>query len=92
MTLKAFAKKIKKDYPVPGCYIAVMRNGINYDLEVEVDENTIGGVYATEAIHLEQARKMADKLEAELMALGIRVLPTRNDWIGYLESVAMEME
>lgn len=86
MTLKAFAAQIRKDYPkLKRCYIAIMPNDdtAEYDLEVEVvPQAEIGGTYATGTASLEEAREMADDLEAALGTQGIVVAATRKDWEG----------
>lgn len=86
MTLKEFAQQIKDEHPtLSQCYIAVMDIDGQYDLEVEVSEDTIGGVYRTEESNLETARSLADELEEHLDTLGINVAATRQIWESYLE-------
>lgn len=84
MSIKKFAQDVfKNNKDVKVCYIAILMNDEGWDLEVEIDEATIGGVYATETIDLEKVRKLADKLEKELAALGWTVFYTRNEWQKY---------
>jgi len=85
MNIKKFARSLRKDLDLDRCYIAIMPNEIEYDLEVEVSEGTIDGVYATGTKRLQEARQMADELEKELVGLGVKVYGTRKEWERALE-------
>ena len=85
MTLQDFARQITTDYPkCKVCYIALMPIDGQYDLEVEISHDTIGGVYRTEekvnSQGVREARKLADRLDVILTNMGIRVCKTREEW------------
>lgn len=65
-------------------YIAIIPNmqpKAHYDLEIEtIPRDTIGAVYPLGNFSLEEARKHADLLEAELNKHGITVVKTRKEW------------
>ena len=85
MTIKKFAQYVfKSNKDVKVCYIAIIMNDDDeWDLEVEINEGSIGGVYAAETTDLEKARKLADELQEELTTLGWTVFYTRNEWQKY---------
>lgn len=79
--MKLFAAQLVRENPgVKSCYIALMENDGQYDLEVEVNEGTIGGTCRTEEKNLTRARRLADELDKELSALGWKVYFTREEW------------
>ena len=69
------------------CYLAIMPDGFEgYEIEVEVNEGSIAGNYATETFNLSIARKIADELETELVHRGVYVFKTRESWEDFLEN------
>jgi hypothetical protein len=80
MTLQEFADTLDSKE----MYIAIIPNGDYYDLEIEINHGTIGGVFSTECqtnkIGLRKVRKLADELELILVAKGIRIYRTREAW------------
>lgn len=88
MTPTSFAKILLTHKKLTACYIAVMPNGGNYDLEVEDNESTIAGVYDTSfpatAEGLAMARKDADELDRALTQLGVKVFTDWKSWEEYL--------
>lgn len=89
MKLAQFAKEfLKENSGVKACYIAVMDNDGKYDLEVEVNEGSIGGVFATNSSSLMYARDLADVLDSALCNSGVRVFQDRKSWESFLASEA----
>lgn len=79
--LLAFVNELIHGPGASQVYIAVMENSEGtYDLEVEVDPGTIGGMFATGTSDLERARSVADLLDALLKDRNITVFPTREEW------------
>lgn len=89
MTLQEFVADVS--ITAKAVYIAIMPNSERweYDLEIEVSHDTIGGVYATDChtnkIGLRKVRKLADDLDAILTAKGIKVFRTREEWEEYYD-------
>ena len=89
MTLQEFVDDIL--CAAKAVYIAIMPNSERweYDLEVEVNHGTIGGVYATDChtnkIGLRKVRKLANELDAILTTKGIKVFRTRAEWEEYYD-------
>ena len=73
-----------KDGLSSNCYLAIIPNDDGYDIEVEVDEGTIAGNFATETSTLSIARKVADQIEKELWIRGINVFKNRILWEDFL--------
>ena len=73
-----------KDGLSGNCYLAIMPNDDGYDIEVEADEGTIAGNFATETSTLSIARKVADQIEKELLIRGINVFKNRILWEDFL--------
>lgn len=85
MTIPEFADQFKSEHPdTENVYIALMPNEGQFDLEVEVNEGSIGGVYRTEDTDLETARQVANQLEVALRQRGIFVYPDRESWNWFL--------
>ena len=85
MTIKEFARHVTRGQPkFAECYVAVMQNGAEYDLEVEVSADTIKGVFATNSSSLTLARELADQLDRCLTEKGIKVFRTRDNWENWL--------
>jgi hypothetical protein len=81
MTLHEFAVHIHDHYPnLKVCYIAIISVEGQYDLEIEVSANSIGGMYRTNLNDLSSVRRLATWLEKRLVALGIRVCASRVEW------------
>ena len=82
MTLQEFVDELPS---CQTCYIAIMPNSERwqYDIEVEVSHDSIGGVYSTDChtnrIGLRKVRKLADELDVILTAKGIKVFKTK-EW------------
>jgi hypothetical protein len=75
---------VKREVKLKGaCYIAIMpygEDGSGYELEIEENEGSIHASYSTGTDNLKEARKLADQLEKELTAKGIKVFKTRQKW------------
>ena len=68
------------------CFLAIMPNDNGYyDIEVEVNDGSIGGNYATGSNSLPEARKIADEIEREFLKHGVKVMPTRDEWEEFLQ-------
>jgi hypothetical protein len=81
VTIKEFARSLLEgNSGLERCYIAIMPNEGEYDLEVEVSEGTIAGNFSTGTRCLRNARRMADELEKELAGLAVKVYGTRQEW------------
>ena len=81
MTIKKFVKRFKKENKgLEECYIAIMPNDEGYDLEIEVNEGTIGGTYSTGTEDLKDARAMANELEQALKVVDVYVYHSRDEW------------
>lgn len=66
------------------CYLAITPNDQGYDIEVEADEGSIAGVYATNTDDLAEARKVAQDIDNEIRGRNIRVFQTRKEWERFL--------
>lgn len=66
------------------CYLAIMPNDEGYDIEVEANEGTIAGIFATHSDDVENAREVADCIHLVLEDWGIKVYKTRRKWENYL--------
>ena len=72
--------------PLPkACYISIQLIDDHYDLEVEISDGTIGGVYGTESNDLDHARDKATELGVRLICRGVQVFKIRSEWDKYLE-------
>lgn len=79
--LLAFVNELIHGPGASQVYIAVVENNEGtYDLEVEVDPDTIGGMFATGTSDLERARSVAYLLDALLKDRNITVFPTLAEW------------
>lgn len=86
MTVDEFAAQVITDYPeLKRCYIAIMPVDGQYDLEVEVSGDTIGGVYRTEETDLTKARQLADELDTALEKRGVATARSRELWQDFLD-------
>jgi len=82
MTLKKWAKELvdESNGTLKRCYIAIMPVE-NWHLEVEsVPMDTIAGCWDTNTMDVDEACKMADELQEELVKLGVHVCYTRKEW------------
>lgn len=85
MNTQDFAKHVLKLHPgIDACYIAVMENDMQYDLEVETSREVIAGTYRTTETDLGKAQQLADELDLHLTKLGVQVFKTRTSWDDYL--------
>jgi glycosyltransferase involved in cell wall biosynthesis len=80
MTTKEFAEQCVTENDSKACYIAIMWVDDQYDLEVEINEGSIGGVYRTDLTDLAAAIALADELDKNLTELGWRVFSKRTTW------------
>lgn len=90
MTIQEFGQQIVEEYPgLKACYIAVMEIDGQYDLEVEVSQGDIGGVFRTDIpivigtrpqIHWERVRALVDELDQTLTGAGVKVYQNRRVW------------
>ena len=65
------------------CYISIQLIDSDYDLEVEISHDAIGGVYGTGSGNLDKARSLANELEDEFNKRGVKVIYTRKEWDDY---------
>jgi hypothetical protein len=87
MTLTEFADQFVAENHGTHCgYIAIMPVDDQYDLEIEIDRGTIGGIYRTEESDLEKVRQMARELDSLLKQRGVSIYQTRECWENYAEN------
>ena len=83
--IKGFVEEIIGDIKDKVCYLALMPYSeeggmVGINIEVEVQDYIIAGTYDTKTTDLEAARAVADSIDAELAARGIKVVEDRDEW------------
>jgi hypothetical protein len=91
--IKEFVDGIVGQLDKNACYLAIlvgfdeeMEDTIN--IEVEISEGSIAGMYDTKTDDVEKARRIANSIDRELSRRSIRVFSDRDSWEEFLfESV-----
>lgn len=88
-----YAEYIKRNFLIStaGVYLAVMDMGEHYDVDVELDEGTIGATFIN-AGNLSKARETANIIEQVFKSQEIKVAKDRTEWEDALQEEIVNKE